>query len=596
MQKSKLPTKHIFILLILCTISSIELLAQNTASLDVFALAQNIENAKIVFDIKSVVSNEVVIEAQIPNGYYTYIKSDYANKILFSNNNANIATIYPKGTQKNNEIVLYGKQDFTLIFDESQHLGNVLDISYQLCIEKDNICLAPMQESISIQELNLNFNDNNLTMIGKTNILNFDIENQNVILAAILVLLAGFLSSLLPCSYPLIPITISVVSGRSITNKANNSNQKLETKTIVLSSLFFCLGLIFTYTLLGILISLIGHFLDKSIVFGSIGYNRVLLSIIVLFFMFFALSMFGLYDLHTPNFLERLKHKKLQSSLQSNKVSLLDKFLIGSIMGIVASPCAAPIVATIIEISILNPSRAIIYMALYGTGFALFLFIIGISSSLINKLPKSGAWTSVVRLAFTIAIFAIVFYYLNTLLKIIGIAYYSRSLAVLTILIVTTIAIVTRKQKAFIEKRLIIMLLALLSVSLVSTFVYDSIKPKEIPSITFEQALDLASEENKNILIDFSAPWCINCKELKKNVLSNDRLKEYIEANYIFVEIDVDKRPNIAKRYNIRWLPWLLIVDKKGREVYTKNKFANFNEKTANIILIELNRLENENN
>lgn len=586
--------KYITILLVFLASN---LLAQNTLNNirlnSPSANNNNIENVEIEFEVVSLNSNKVILKAEIPNGYYTYIDSAYANKIAFLNNNQAIDTIYPKGEKKLDDTVLYNTAEFTLMLNNALHTGDQINISYQLCLEEQMICLAPMYTNIQIEGLNMLDEHKNSTIINYDSILNIDIENQNVLLVTLLIFIAGFLSSLLPCSYPLIPITISVVSGKNISNMEDKA--KLTRHTSIFSSLFFCLGLIFTYTLLGILISLAGYFLHETIMFGSIGYNPILLSIVVLFLMFFALSMFGLYNFQMPHFLEQIKARRLEKSLKREKVSLVDKFLIGSLMGIVASPCAAPIVATIIEISLLNPSKAIIYMALYGAGFSTFLFIIGLSSSsIINKMPKSGAWMNIVRFVFTVAIFTVVFYYLNTLLKILGLENYSSSFTVLIILAITLLVYLIVKPKIFIEKKLIVIMFSILSISLIGAFVFDSVKPKELETLPLEDALVLAEKENKNILIDFTAVWCVNCKDLKENVFSNDELSKYIDENYIFVEIDVDKYPDISKQYNVRWLPWLVVIDNDENIIYIKNRFGSFDDKMADIILMELSELKKE--
>ncbi len=101
----------------------------------------------------------------------------------------------------------------------------------------------------------------------------------------------------------------------------------------------------------------------------------------------------------------------------------------------------------------------------------------------------------------------------------------------------------------------------------------------------------IGKNENKNILIDFTAVWCVNCKKLKEHVFSDDKLKDYINDNYIFIEIDVDKHSNISKRYNVKWLPWIIVIDSNGNSIYTKNKFKNFDDDMADEILNELKQL-----
>ncbi len=602
---NRILTRYIPIVLIIQLFFIVQLFSQTNIDLKNLSLNgnlnNNVENARILFHIKNIDGNNATLEAQIPKGYYTYLESSYANKISFSNNNNPIKTIYPNGVKKNDDIVLYDKQIFNLIFDEKINKNGSINISYQLCIEKDNICLPPIYESISIVGLDIvsnagnNIDENNIKSHEHNSIIEMTTDDiissdNNIFFIGLMIFIAGMLSFFLPCTYPLIPITISIVSGRDIKNIKNNT-EKIKMKIIVLSSLFFCLGLISTYTLLGAIISLAGYFLSDIILFGSIGYNPIFLSIIVLFFLFFAFSMLGFYDFQMPNFLQRMKSNSFEKSLKEDKVSLVQKFLMGSLMGIVATPCAAPIVGTIVELSILNPSAAIIYMALYALGFSVFLFVIGLSSSLITKLPKSGAWMDIVRLTFAVIMFCITFYYANTLFKIIGLKDNSSLLSVATILIFTMIVYFIRRKKIFIEKKYIIIIFAMIGFALIAALIFDLNKPKKIKSISLEQAIELSKENDKDIFIDFSAIWCGNCKLLKDNVLLDKKFKSYIDENYIFVEIDVDKDKELAQKYNVRWIPWITIIDSDENIIYTKNKFSNFNEKMVDEIFNELEKL-----
>ena len=103
-------------------------------------------------------------------------------------------------------------------------------------------------------------------------------------------------------------------------------------------------------------------------------------------------------------------------------------------------------------------------------------------------------------------------------------------------------------------------------------------------SITYEEALEISKKNKKNILIDFSAIWCANCFELKEKVFKSEELKKFIDDNLIFVEVDVDKRKDIAKEFNIKWLPYIIIIDENKNILYSKNSFSSFDEKIANEI------------
>ena len=124
----------------------------------------------------------------------------------------------------------------------------------------------------------------------------------------------------------------------------------------------------------------------------------------------------------------------------------------------------------------------------------------------------------------------------------------------------------------------------ILSLIICSSYSFIKSKSEINNSITYEEALEISKQNKKNILIDFSAIWCANCFELKEKVFESEELKKFIYNNLIFVEVDVDKRKDIAKEFNIKWLPYIIIIDENKNILYSKNSFSSFDEKIANEI------------
>lgn len=527
----------------------------------------NDNEVKIIFSLKTN-ENKLIVNADIPKNYYGYLESSIANKIkFFADNNKEINAIYPKGEKFHNDIIIKGKQEFILNIDIKNI--NFIKANYQLCSEKDNICLPPKSEIIFGEEINyISEKPKNASLLTENNL----IENQNILITLIIIFASGVASIFLPCSYPLLSITISIFSN------SNNQNKKSN----IFSSLLFSLGIITTYTILGGVVSAAGFFFNKTILFGSIGYNPIVLTILILFFLYFTFSMAGFYEIRIPNFLKSAK----TNAFSKNKTSLINKYIMGLLTGIVATPCAAPIIAFILEIGFLNPIFATVYMFVYSFGFSLVLFILGAFASILSKMPKSGSWTIYIKYIFTFIMFLICFYYLNILFGILGFNKISFLFADLSIIIFAIIIYLIKKKNIYLSKFEIKIFVSVLILSLIIGSSYSFIKSKsEINnSITYEEALEISKQNKKNILIDFSAVWCANCFELKEKVFESEELKKFIYDNLIFVEVDVDKRKDIAKEFNIKWLPYIIIIDENKNILYSKNSFSSFDEKIANEI------------
>lgn len=548
------------------------LLNKNTEAIIVFSLSTN--------------DNKITVKANIPEGYYAYLESKIANKILFFADNKEINTTYPKGEKYHEDIIIKGEQEF-ILNDIDINKINFIKTTYQLCSAKDNVCLQPQSKVIYGEEIDIPDNANIITdekPENATSIENYIKGSNNIFITLILIFAAGLASVLLPCTYPLLSITVSIL-GTTTDSKKNK-------KSSVLASLLFALGVITTYTLLGAVVSVAGFAFHKTILFGSIGYNPIVLTILVLLFLYFTFSMAGFYEIKAPSFLQSAKTNAYAKKNQS----IFHKYIMGLLAGIVATPCAAPIIAVILEIGFLNPVFATLYMAVYAFGFASVLFILGTFASILTKMPKAGTWMVYVKYIFTFLMMIISFYYANILFGVIGFNKISYILASATILIFAILVYIIKNKTAILsslEKKIFVSVL-IISIALGS--VYGIIKQKSEVSnmISYTEALELSKQNNKPILIDFSAVWCANCYELKEKVFVNEELKKFIDDNLIFTEVDVDKYKNISDEYNVKWLPWIIIIDSYKNILYTKNSFSSFDDKMALSIKEDLEEVINK--
>ncbi|WIH83984.1 thioredoxin family protein [Brachyspira pilosicoli] len=548
------------------------LLNKNTEAIINFSLSTN--------------NNKITVKANIPEGYYAYLESKIANKILFFADNKEINTTYPKGEKYHEDIIIKGEQEF-ILNDIDINKIYFIKTTYQLCSAKDNVCLQPQSKVIYGEEIDIPDNANIITDEKPENassIENYIKGSNNIFITLILIFAAGLASVLLPCTYPLLSITVSILG--TTTDEKNNK------KSSVLASLLFALGVITTYTLLGAVVSVAGFAFHKTILFGSIGYNPIVLTILVLLFLYFTFSMAGFYEIKAPSFLQSAKTNAYAKKNQS----IFHKYIMGLLAGIVATPCAAPIIAVILEIGFLNPVFATLYMAVYALGFASVLFILGTFASILTKMPKAGTWMVYVKYIFTFLMMIISFYYANILFGVLGFNKISYILASATILIFAILVYIIKNKTAMLsslEKKIFVSVI-IISIALGS--VYGIIKQKNEVSnhITYNEALELSKQNNKPILIDFSAVWCANCYELKEKVFVNEELKKFIDDNLIFTEVDVDKYKNISDEYNVKWLPWIIVIDSDKNILYTKNSFSSFDDKMALSIKEDLEKIINK--
>lgn len=82
----------------------------------------------------------------------------------------------------------------------------------------------------------------------------------------------------------------------------------------------------------------------------------------------------------------------------------------------------------------------------------------------------------------------------------------------------------------------------LLLTALVSFTVFDGVKAQEtgIAPISLEEALRLAPEKGKKILVDVYAAWCPYCQRMHSDVYTDDNVLEAIEDHFLWVKINVE--------------------------------------------------------
>lgn len=243
------------------------------------------------------------------------------------------------------------------------------------------ITLALIISALILIPLGLWFGQDTLANTFSVDALSQFLNSGNYFVALLITLFAGFLTSLSPCVYPVIPITLSVIGARRYESALQG----------FLVSLSYVCGMVALYVGLGILFSSVG------ILFGSVYRHPVVLFAVAALFLFFALSMMGVLNWLLPdNALTRL------SAFGGS--GLRGAFLMGLVSGLIASPCTGPVLAFILTLISREGDVATgsAFMLVYGIGMGVPFLILGTFSSAISRLPKSGAWMNVVKFTFGI--------------------------------------------------------------------------------------------------------------------------------------------------------------------------------------------------
>lgn len=103
---------------------------------------------------------------------------------------------------------------------------------------------------------------------------------------------------------------------------------------------------------------------------------------------------------------------------------------------------------------------------------------------------------------------------------------------------------------------------------------------------SWEEIKAKALEGKKLIFMDAYTTWCGPCKWMEKNVFSNDTVGNFFNSTFVNAKMDMESEVGIelAKRYNVKVYPTLLILDGNGDLVHRTagalgvKKFVEFGE------------------
>jgi thiol:disulfide interchange protein DsbD len=378
------------------------------------------------------------------------------------------------------------------------------------------------------------------------------IASRGWLVAFLLVFAGGLALNLTPCVYPVIPITIGYFGGQSGGKTS---------RTVSLAFLYL-LGMATMYSLLGLVASLTGS------IFGSALQNPIVLSLIALVMVGLALSMFGLYEIRIP--------VRLSNYAGTSQQGFLGAFLMGLTVGIVAAPCIGPFVLALLtfvgESGNLFLGFSIFFVLALGLGLP--FVVLAIISGSISKLPKSGEWMEWIRKLFGVILLAMAVYFLKPVtaewlnVSLMALLFAASGIILGFILRTESSALLFRTFR-----RLVGIAGPLFGIYVILSFtnILPINKTTGIQWLPYStDALAKAKAEGRFVMIDFSADWCIPCKELDHKTFSQEKVVRAAEG-MVALKADLTQTgseavDHLRKTYEIRGVPTVVFIDRNGNE------------------------------
>jgi thiol:disulfide interchange protein DsbD len=371
--------------------------------------------------------------------------------------------------------------------------------------------------------------------------------------AFLFALTAGLLTALTPCVYPMIPITISVFGGRGVSRR----------RSFLLATLYVA-GIATMFGTLGTVFALLGR------AFGTYLASPWVVVPLALFFLAMALSMFGAFELALPSGLQ-------QRLSRVGGRGAGGVFLMGLVGGLIAAPCTGPPLAGILAFvaTTRDAVSGFLLLATYAIGIGVpFWAIAGFSM----QMPRSGPWMEAVKSVFGIALIVAALYYLKNVVPALGrLTGHTPIFVALAAAAVVAGLLLSAVHLSFhdpVARRLRKGLGVALSAVGLFTLTNYLLTPKvQLAWLRAEpEALRVAHAEQRPVVIDFMADWCLPCKEMDVQVFDHPEVGAQLR-DFTLLRIDLTREDEdetlgaVKAKYGVSTLPAVRIVSPDGQIV-----------------------------
>src|SRR5699024_6307879 len=411
-----------------------------------------------------------------------------------------------------------------------------------------------------------------------------DLSLWGIFLAGIL---GGFAAFIMPCIFPMVPLTVSYFTKQSGT-RAKGISQ----------AILYGLFIIVIYVALGMLV---------TIIFGSTALNELSTNGIFNFLFFlllvvFAASFLGAFEIQLPSsFVNKIDAK-------SDKGGLIGLFFMSFSLALVSFSCTGPIIGTLLVEAAANGERLGPAIGMLGFSIALALpfVIFALFPSMLNSMPKSGGWLNSVKVVLGLLelVLALKFlsnvdlaYHWNWLDREVFLSLWIVIFGLMGLYLIGQIRFANDSELKFMSvPRTIFAIIvfafviymvpglwgaplksisAFLPPSATQDFDLSNIQsgtatlsmesgkdsktrkyydifhergtPKGFdPYYDYEEGLAAAKEAGKPAIVDFTGWSCVNCRKMEANVWTDPVVADLLRSEFVMIELFVDDRTELA--------------------------------------------------
>ncbi|KFZ30507.1 hypothetical protein IDSA_08170 [Pseudidiomarina salinarum] len=501
--------------------------------------------------------DKLILSWDIADGYYLYqhrFSPDPAAELAE-------LPVYPPGEEHVDEffgesIVYRDHVSITYVLNQAA-ADQSFTVSYQGCADA-GLCYPPTDKTIYLDAvagdgstgINVAQVAANSQQSTSNSLLDF-LHQQPLWLSLAMFLVLGIGLAFTPCVLPMYPIISAIIMGQQ---HGARQREPISTRRAFTLSLAYVQGMAITYSLLGVVVALAGLRYQ-----AMLQHPAILITLATLFILL-ALSMLSAYTLQLPQRVQQYLNDIVQARRGGAHPSV---FLMGALSGLIVSPCTtAPLSGVLLFIAQsgdLLIGGAVLYALSVGMGLPLLLF--GVTGG--KLLPKAGAWMNTVKRLFGVVLLAVALVLVERLLPYviadwlwIGFIFVSACYLIFS----GWRELSTRAAGVF--SAIWLTIATILMIQWWPHAPEDRLPFTQVQSLAeIKQQLSAAEQENRLVMLDLYADWCVACKEFERYTFTDERVKKAL-GNALLLQADVTANTPannaILREYQVLGLPTIL--------------------------------------
>ena len=399
---------------------------------------------------------------------------------------------------------------------------------------------------------------------------NNDIASHGILYIFIIGFVGGLLALVMPCIWPIIPMTVSFFLKRAKNDK----------KKGIRDAITYGLSIVIIYLVLGLAVTAIAGPSTLNALSTSAVFNIILFLLLAIF----AFSFFGWFEIKLPD-----SWGNAVDSKASSTTGLISIFLMAFTLVLVSFSCTAPIIGLLLVQTVTSGDWLAPTVGMFGFALALALpfTLFALFPSWLKSAPKSGSWMETIKivlgfieLAFSLKFLSVadLAYGWHIMDREVFLSLWIVIFGLLGLYLIGKLKFQVDAIGGDINKPMPVacIMLGLCSLAFsvymipglwgapckaVSAFAPPintqdfNLNNKTVESEykDYETGMAAAKAAGKPVLIDFTGFGCVNCRKMEASVWTDSSVADKLTKDYVLISLYVDDKTPLPQPMEVEF-------------------------------------------